>query len=76
MGIHWLTGVALLIALSCSAADDVSPAVSATSATSPPVEAQTRTAGLYVLELATGAVEPLAGVPPDSSALGAAVSPD
>jgi Tol biopolymer transport system component len=34
------------------------------------------TAGLYVLELATGALEPLAGVPADSSALGAAVSPD
>jgi Tol biopolymer transport system component len=55
----------LLVAVSCSAGENASPAVSAT-----------RTVGLYVLELATGAVEPLAGVPSDSSALGAAVSPD
>lgn len=32
--------------------------------------------GLYVLELATGAVEPLAGPPPEGAALAPAVSPD
>ena len=62
--------------LSCSAGESQSPAASPTPESSPPTETPARTAGLYVLELATGAVEPLAGVPPDSSALGAAVSPD
>ena len=76
MGIRWLVGVALLTALSCSAGGTDLPTVSAASPTSPSVESPARTAGLYVLELATGAVAPLAGVPPDSSALGAAVSPD
>ncbi len=76
-GIRWLTGAVLLVAVSCSAGENASPAASATPPTSPPVgETPARTAGLYVLELATGAVEPLAGVPPDSSAFGAAVSPD
>jgi Tol biopolymer transport system component len=73
---RWLAGAVLLLAVSCSAGENGSPEVSAAPATSSPVETPTRTAGLYVLELATGALEPLAGVPPDSSALGAAVSAD
>ena len=76
MKIRWLPVAALLMAVSCSAGENGSPAASATPPKSPAVETPTRTAGLYVLELATGAVGPLAGVPPDSSALGAAVSPD
>ena len=74
---RWLTGAVLLVAVSCSAGEDASPPVSTTSPTSPALSGSpTGAAGLYVLELATGALEPLAGVPPDSSALGAAVSPD
>ena len=74
---RWLTGAVLLVAVSCSAGEDASPQVSTTPPTSPHVSGSPRgTAGLYVLELATGALEPLAGVPADSSALGAAVSPD
>ena len=76
-GIRWLTGVGLLVAVSCSTTENASPAVSATPSVPPSETATpTRAAGLYVLELATGAVEPLAGVPADSSPLGAAVSPD
>ena len=76
MKTRWLTVVAILMAVSCSAGDEGSPAVSAPAAKSPSEGTETRTAGLYVLDLATGAVEPLAGVPPDSAALAAAVSPD
>lgn len=72
---RWLTCAVLLTAASCSAGDDAAPAASTSPAASP-LETPARTAGLYVLELATGALEPLAGVPPESSALGAAVSPD
>ena len=75
IGIRWLTVAALLIAISCSG-EGRSPADSATPQTSPSVDTTARTAGLYILDVGTGATEPLTGVPPDSSALAAAVSPD
>lgn len=78
-----LTGLvaaaALVVAASCStgSSEEPSPPAESPSVAVPSlVEPESRTPGLYVLDLATGDIEPLAGVPEDAVALGAAVSPD
>lgn len=67
----------LLLVASCSSGEGTTPADTPSIAASPSVEeTEPTTPGLYVLDLETGAIEPLAGVPADAAALGAAVSPD
>src|SRR5262245_10486922 len=61
---------ALLVAAACSSGGGDDPAATApadtgTSESSPPA-GEAREPGLYVLELATGEIEPLAGVDPDA----------
>src|SRR5262245_4722977 len=76
----FLTTVAaavLVLAPACSsdegaAADATAPAAS----TSPTPDVQVTEPGLYLLELSTGEIEPLPGVPAEALALAPAVSPD
>ena len=70
----------LLVAVACSsrggeatsATPDTTPAESSPEAPAAPA----REPGLYVLELETGEIEPLAGIDPEALALAPAVSPD
>jgi Tol biopolymer transport system component len=78
--IRLLAAAALLLAGACSSGQSDRPDPAETP---PPTPASTstdepaaRAPGLYVLDLPTGSVQPLLGVPKDSTPLGAAVAPD
>ncbi|HET7236921.1 MAG TPA: hypothetical protein VFK59_10880 [Actinomycetota bacterium] len=79
--IQLVVSAVLAIATACSSGGGQTPAATAPADPQPPAPSsspadQAREPGLYVLELATESVEPLAGVPPDALALAPTVSPD
>jgi len=73
-----LASVVLVVAAGCSNGGAPSTSIaSETPAASASMDVtETRAPGLYVLDLETGSIEPLAGVPTDAAAYAAAVSPD